>query len=99
MKRIICILSMLMAIIISTITLCSCNAGIVDFNLKINYVVLNENGNMVLHKVKTWYDTESDSASFKLSCCDNYIWTSSNVAIAYTNKPMEHAYDFECVGG
>lgn len=97
MKRIICIVLCGILLLFSTLTLISCgNMGVFDTNFTINYVVIEENGNKVLHTVSKWYDSESDSSAFKTSCCTNYIWTSANRAVAYTNEPAAYTYDFKC---
>ena len=99
MKRVICLVMCLILMLTAVLVFTACgNMGVFDVNFVLNYVVVNENGTAVLHRVEKWYDTESDSACFRLSCCNNYIWTSSNVAVAYTNKPASYAYDKECKG-
>ena len=96
--RKICVVLVCVLLVLFVLSFSACNMGIIDLNLKVGYVVLQENGHSVLHTVEKWYDTDSDSASFKLSCCGNYVWTSANVAIAYTNIPANYAYDFVCGG-
>ena len=55
------------------------------------------NGHNVLHKVKTWADSESDSVTVTTGdCCNNYIWSSVVKSNLYKEKPPEYAYDFEC---
>ena len=96
MKKVICVILCVVFMLLTMSLLTACNMGLYDLNLKIGYVVLQENGHSVLHKVEKWYDTDSDSSAFKLACCGNYVWTSANLAIAYTEKPADYAYDFEC---
>ncbi len=72
------------------------NRDIFDMNYNLNYVVIEENGQSVLHQISSWSDSESDSVTFHTSCCENYIWTSANKAVLYENKPDQEMYDFEC---
>lgn len=72
------------------------NAYWFDANYTLNYVVTEENGQHILHSVEAWSDSESDSVQITTKCCNNYIWTSSNKAVMYTNKPAEHTYDIVC---
>lgn len=85
----------------SSLGLFGCGCGNNDFwdmNYNLNYVVVDENDTHVLHKVDSWSDSESDSLTFKTSCCDNYVWTSANNSVLYKNKPAEHTYDKVCTG-
>ena len=75
----------------------ACNYDLGDWTkLRFDYVVVEENGKNVLHEVEKWSDSESDSLTVTTSCCDNYIWTSSNKAVLYKNKPDARAYDVAC---
>ena len=73
-----------------------CNKNVFDMNYKLEYIVVEENGNSILHKIKSWDDSESESVTARTECCNNYIWTSANNSVLYEKKPAEHAYDLEC---
>ena len=68
----------------------------IDANYTLNYIVVEENGTHVLHTVKAWGDSESDSVVVTTECCGNYIWSSSNKSIMYQNMPNEGTYDTTC---
>ena len=72
------------------------NKDMINWNYDLHYAVLEENGQHVLHEIKSWSDYESDSVTFKTECCDNYVWTTANSTIMYRDKPAESAYDVEC---
>ena len=72
------------------------NMNLMDLNYDLHYAVVEENGQHVLHEVKSWTDSESDSVMFTTDCCDNYIWTTANTTVMYRDKPAESAYDVEC---
>ena len=76
--------------------LTACNYDVLDMKYEFNYAVIEENGKSVLHEVKSWSDSESDSVTLSTKCCDNYIWTSANKAVMYKNKPSEDRYDTVC---
>lgn len=79
------------------LTLASCgNKNWADMNFTLNYAVVEENGQNVLHKVKRWTDSESDSVCVETECCGNYVWTSVINASLYKNMPDRHTYDIEC---
>ena len=59
-------------------------------------IVLKENDHDVLHKVKSWADSDSEAVTFRCEHCGNYVWGSVNNANLYENRPPEYAYDFEC---
>lgn len=81
----------------STVALTGCgNMNIVDLNFTMNYIVVEENNINVLHKITKWTDSESESVSFSCPDCGNYVWTSSNTAVVYKNKPPKYAYQYEC---
>ena len=86
-------------VLASTIGLTACgNKNIWDMNYTLRYVVVEENGQSVLHTIESWTDSESESVTFRTSCCENYIWTSANNSVLYESKPAEYAYDIECQG-
>ena len=73
------------------------NMDYFDHHFVLNYAVIEENGHNVLHKVKTWADSERDSVTVTTGdCCNNYIWSSVVKSNLYKEKPPEYAYDFEC---
>ena len=62
------------------------------------YVVIEENGENVLHKTrgdsvnKRW----TDIVRINTDCCDNRIWTDMENCVIYKEKPAERAYDTVC---
>lgn len=96
MKKKIIILVAIVIIIVSALSFTGCNRFAVDANLKLGYIVINENGHHVLHTINKWGDSESDSVTVRTRCCGNYIWTSTNNAVIYESKPNEYAFDMEC---
>lgn len=72
------------------------NMDVMDLHYTFHYVVTEENNQHVLHKVKSWSDSEGESVTISTECCGNYLWTSANKAVLYENKPDESSYDFEC---
>lgn len=81
----------------TTVGLTACgNMDMMDMHYTFHYVVIEENGEHVLHKVNKWADSESESVTISTQCCDNYIWTSSNRAVLYEKKPEAAAYDRAC---
>lgn len=74
--------------IVMLFSLSACNKAIVDWNLKFTYILIEEGeGLPVLHEIKSWNDSESDSATVTTKCCGNYIWTSANNATLYKEFP------------
>ncbi len=84
---------------VAALTFTSCNKDITDLHYQFNYAVIEENGQDVLHKVKSWADSDSESFTIQTECCDNYIWSSANRGNLYKNKPDSSAYDVECEHG
>ncbi len=80
----------------ATFAFTGCNKDITDLHYEFEYAVIEENGQDVLHKVKSWKDSDSESFTITTDCCDNYIWSSANRGNLYKNKPARSAYDFEC---
>ena len=76
-------------LIISTLAFAGCgNMDVFDTNFTLNYIIVDEGGLLpILHKVKSWSDSDSDSAMVRTDCCENYIWTSSNNATLYEKIP------------
>ena len=79
-----------------TLAFAGCNMDVTDLHLEFHYAVIEENGQDVLHKVKKWADSDSESFTITTDCCDNYIWSSANRGNLYKNKPDSSAYDVEC---
>lgn len=76
---------------------CACgNQDVFDSNYTMEYIVVRENDICVLHRVESWSDSESDSVTVTTACCGNYIWTSTNNATLYKNRPADHAFDLSC---
>ena len=87
------------ALSLATLTGCGNRNVFDEYGDSVNtfrYVTIEENGQSVLHRIKTWADSESESATFRTECCNNYIWTSANNSVFYQNKPEEYAYSREC---
>lgn len=72
------------------------NYDFTDMHFEFQYAVIEENGKDVLHKIKSWADSDSDSFTISTDCCENYIWSSANRGNLYKNKPDSSAYDYEC---
>ena len=72
------------------------NMDIMAMHYNMGYIVLKENDHDVLHKVKSWADSDSEAVTFRCEHCGNYVWGSVNNANLYENRPPEYAYDFEC---
>jgi len=99
-KRIIISIFLLIVILsVTVLTIASCqlsNYQMWDINFEYNFVVINENGQQVLHKIEVWHINENGCVQLKLSCCNNHVFTSDKIAILYEQKPSEYAFDFEC---
>ncbi len=92
-------LGLLASVIAATSTMAFAGCGnyrIIDMNYTMEYAVVEENGNHVLHHLQSWKDSDSESVTFTCVDCGNYIWTSANNSVVYKEKPAEYAYDFEC---
>lgn len=93
MKR---ILLSLLALMLALLCMSCGNQDVFDTNYTMEYIVIYEGGAYVLHTVKSWSDSESDSVTVTTACCDNYIWTSTNNATLYKSKPADTAYTHAC---
>lgn len=58
------------------------------------YVVVTENGNDVLHKVK-YGELSFGALDERTTCCNKKI-TTNNYVMYGKDKPEAYAYDFEC---
>ena len=96
MKKTFTKISAVIILAASAVGLAGCNKFVFDTNFKLNYAVIEENGQSVLHEIEQWSDSESDSVVFSCKKCGNYIWSSSNQTTVYRDKPKSYAYDTEC---
>jgi iron only hydrogenase large subunit-like protein len=95
MKRIALILMTLAVLLVFA----SCgNQDCLDTNYTMEYIVIHEGEEYVLHTVDSWGDSQSDSVTVTTACCGNYIWTSVNSATLYRSKPSQKAYTHVCDG-
>ena len=61
------------------------------------YMVLEENGNNVLHVLDGPAGASlRQVAHFETDCCKNEVWASIERCVVYTKKPAESAYDDVC---
>ena len=89
MKKVIAGFVAAILLIVSALAFTGCgNMDVFDTNYTLNYIIVDEGGLLpILHKVKSWSDSDSDSAMVRTDCCENYIWTSSNNATLYEKIP------------
>ena len=89
MKKIIAGFVATILLIVSALAFTGCgNMDLLDTNFNIRYIVIKEsNGLPIMHEVRSWSDSESDAATVRTDCCNNYIWTSSNNATLYESMP------------
>lgn len=93
MKRI--LICLLAAVLVLLFVSCG-NQDVFDTNYTMEYIVIHEGDNYVLHSVKSWSDSESDSVTVTTACCGNYIWTSVNNATLYRGRPADTAFTHVC---
>ena len=76
MKKIICVLMLLLALCFSACTYGnrSRSSEMLRKNNVLNYVLIKEGDIWFLHQTEKWSDTESESFTVTTKCCRNYIW-------------------------
>lgn len=91
MKKVICLILIVVMVVISMTMLVGCGnrAWISDkYKNEFTYILAIEpTGEVVLHTIKKWADSDSESITIQTACCDNYMWVSSNNATLYKEYP------------